>query len=72
MYQGITVRYYIPTPGSKYFICGGGLSKTYDFLKSGKEPIDTFVMNGGFAGCNVVKPEYELKKIQEQTVCKNL
>lgn len=66
MYQGITVRYYIPTPGSKYFICGGGLSKTYDFLKSEKESIDTFVMNGGFVGCNVVKPEDELKKFKNK------
>lgn len=59
--KGIKISESISEETSVIF-CGGALRNVLAFVK--KHPIDLFVMNGGFAGCNVVDPVDELPKFK--------
>lgn len=59
--KGISVSEYI-SENTTVIFCGGGLRLIWGFVK--KHPIDLFVMNGGFAGCNVVNSSDELPKFK--------
>lgn len=48
--------------GTSVIFCGGALRNVLAYVK--KCPIDLFVMNGGFAGCDVVEPVDELPKFK--------
>lgn len=61
--RGIPNRYWNISPETKYIFSGGGLNKVLMHLKDGNT-IDTLVMNGGFAGTNIVTPENELAKFK--------
>lgn len=58
---GISVLSTIP-PFAKTVFVGGALTLVAQYIKI--RPIDLLVMNGGFVGCNIVKPEQELKKFK--------
>ena len=47
--------YDIP-PETKVLFCGGALTKVAKFLNDGNS-LDTLIMNGGFAGVNIVPEE---------------
>lgn len=51
--------------GTSVIFCGGALRNVLSYVK--KHPIDLFVMNGGFAGHNVVKTSDELQKFKNKT-----
>lgn len=58
---GIEVRYKMP-PVAKYVFVGGALTLVSEYIKM--HSIDTLVMNGGFAGTNVVNSTNELNKFK--------
>lgn len=49
--------------GTKIVFCGGALTKIAEFLEA-ENTLDTLVMNGGFVGCNIIKPEEQLLKFK--------
>ena len=51
--------------GASVIFCGGALRNVLSYVK--KHPIDLFVMNGGFAGHDVVKTSDELPKFKNKT-----
>jgi hypothetical protein len=57
------VRYPYIKEGVETVICGGGLTQVAEFLNRGGT-LKALVMNGGFAGSNIVSPENELKKFK--------
>ena len=58
---GISVVYTMP-PFAKTVFVGGALTLVAQYIKI--RPINLLVMNGGFVGCNIVKPEQELPKFK--------
>lgn len=60
------IRCYLSIPSHvKNIICGGSLKPVYNFLQAG-HIVDCLVMNGGFAGSNIVKPCDELSKFKNK------
>ena len=51
--------------GTKIVLCGGSLTKVADYLKSGNT-LELLIMNGGFAGTNLVDPKDELPKFKNK------
>lgn len=60
---GISVLCTMP-PFAKTVFVGGALTLVAQYIKI--RPINLLVMNGGFVGSNIVKPEHELKKFKEK------
>lgn len=58
---GISVLSTMPPFANTVFV-GGALTLVAQYIKI--RPINLLVMNGGFVGCNIVKPEQELKKFK--------
>lgn len=58
---GIEVQKKMP-PVAKYVFVGGALTLIASYIRT--HHIDWLVMNGGFVGCNIVKPEQELEKFK--------
>ena len=58
---GISVLSTIPPFANTVFV-GGALTLVAQYIKI--RPINLLVMNGGFVGCNIVRPEQELKKLK--------
>lgn len=50
-------------------VCGGSLTKIADYLRSGNTP-NILVLQGGFAGTNIVSKENELKKFKNKEYCR--
>lgn len=60
---GISVLSTIPPFANTVFV-GGALTLVAQYIKI--RPINLLVMNGGFVGCNIVKPEQELPKFKRR------
>ena len=51
--------------GTKVMFCGGALTKIAEYLKNGNY-LDSLIMNGGFAGSNIVPIEEQLPKFKNK------
>ena len=49
--------------GTRIVFCGGALTSVAKFIENGNT-LDALVMNGGFVGCNIIKPEEQLLKFK--------
>lgn len=49
--------------GTEVIFCGGALTSVAKFIESGNT-LDALVMNGGFVGYNIIKPEEQLLKFK--------
>ncbi len=59
--KGIEIRAEIPE-GTKVIFCGGGFTKILEYLKRNR--LDLLVLNGFFAGTNIVPSEHQLDKFK--------
>jgi len=59
---GVVIKSSIPTD-TKILLCGGALTKVREFIEDGGS-LDWLIMNGGFAGSNVVNSEDVLPKFK--------